>query len=292
MFIILLGLVQGFTEFLPISSSGHLAMFENLPYFSAMKTQIESQFPLLAFNVILHLGTILAVIIFWRNDIIEIISNFFSDLLQKDFRGAGFRTGLLILTAISPLLVVPFIKHLVEEATSNMAWISTFFIANGLLLITSDYLFHKRWHKRSAAKAKEGQDAPLKLRKIEELSYKDSLIVGLFQGLAIFPGISRSGSTITASLMRGLSGPEAVKFSFILSIPVLTAAAALEIYEIRSSIPDIAALKWDWVIAGLTAAFLSGILSLKILVWLGKRVIFYPFGIYTIILGATLALLY
>ncbi len=289
LFVIVLGAIQGFTEFLPISSSGHLALLENLPFFAEMTALIEERFPLLAFNVILHIGTILAVLIFWRRDIIAIFQDFFHDIMKGDFQGKGVRTTLLIFVSMLPLLVVPAIKHHVEEATGNLFWVALFFIYNGFLLVVSDYLFHRRWsaQKDAAKPAEEGGSVPRMLH-IEEMKIKDSFIIGLFQGMAIFPGISRSGSTITASLLRGLSGPEAVKFSFIISIPVLIAASALEVYEIRDSLGDINNARWDWIIAGLTSSFLTGIFSLKFLVWLGRRVMFYPFGIYTIILGISL----
>ena len=277
LFVILLGLIQGFTEFLPISSSGHLALLENISYFHVMTSEIEKEFSLLTFNVILHIGTIMAVLIFWRKEIISIATGFFRSLATGDFNGEGFITGKTIIIATLPIIVVPFVKSYVEHATETLGWIALFFIYNGFLLIISDFLFHRK------------KESPEK--EITKLTIKDALIIGFFQLSAIFPGISRSGSTITAGLLRGMRGPEAVKFSFIMSIPVLIAAAGLELLELKSTGLS-GHIRWDWIIAGLTSSFLAGILSLKALVWLGKKVLFYPFGIYTMILGIVITIFY
>lgn len=277
LFIIFLGLVQGFTEFLPISSSGHLALLENIPYFHDMSAEIEKEFSLLTFNVILHIGTILAVLIFWRKEIIEIVLGFFKSLISKDFSTKEFLTAKAIIFATFPIVIVLLIKEYVDQATESLGALSILFIYNGLLLIVSDALFHR---KKEQAK-----------KEITQLDLKDSLIIGFFQVSAVFPGISRSGSTITAGLLRGLPGPEAVKFSFLMSIPVLVAAAALELYELtKTGAPG--SMRFDWILAGLSSSFLAGILSLKALVWLGKKVLFYPFGIYTIMLGIAISIFY
>jgi undecaprenyl-diphosphatase len=121
----------------------------------------------------------------------------------------------------------------------------------------------------------------------------DAISIGLFQLLSVFPGISRSGSTITAGLLRGMTGPESVRYSFLLSIPVLIAAVLVESLDLSKSKPMSShSIKWDWIITGLTASFVAGILSLKVLVWLGKKVLFYPFGIYTIVLSVILMFFY
>lgn len=275
-FIIVLGLVQGFTEFLPISSSGHLAFLENLEYFKEHSAEVSENISLLGLNVLLHIGTILAVLLFWQKDILELAKSFFSNIRSKKWKGDGFKTVSLVFYSLIPVMIVPFIKHYVENATANMKIISILFIVNGTLLIVADRIYKRRGHKHND---------------ISHMDKKSALYIGIFQTLAVFPGISRSGSTITAGLLFGLNGRDSVKYSFLISIPVLIAAAFLEGCEIHTTVGLFNSIPWEWLISGIIASFSAGIISMKFLVWLGKKTIFYPFGIYTILLGCLIALI-
>ena len=271
-FIIFLGFIQGVTEFLPISSSGHLALMENLPFFHQYSAEISREFSFTAFNVILHLGTLSAVIIFWKKDLLEILFQILEDLKKGNFNGKGIKKILIISISLIPVLLIPFIKEHIEYTIHSLKWVAGFFILNGTLLIVSHQL-PKAYRKKEAK------------THFLELSNKSALMIGIFQAIAVLPGISRSGSTITAGLISGLNGKESVRYSFIISIPVLLAAAIFESMEIGRSETGNQPFHWDWLLVGFLSSFTSGYLSLKALVWIGKKTMFYPFGVYTILLG-------
>jgi len=269
-YIIFLGLVQGFTEFLPISSSGHLAILENIPYFSQCTDLLENQISLLAFNIVLHMGTLLAVIVYWFKDLIAIAKQLFNDIQLRNFKGEGVKTITVIFFALLPVLIIPFVKDQVESFVHNIKIVSIFFIANGFILIASNI-----WYKK-----KNNQES----KKISEMNWKNGLFIGVFQAIAVLPGISRSGSTISAGLLQKIEGVSSVKFSFLISIPVLAAAALLEGWEVRNSL-QFSKDSIPLLLLGALAAFIAGIISSRLLEWIGKTVNFLPFGVYTILLG-------
>lgn len=274
-YVIFMGILQGLTEFLPISSSGHLALFEELPIFRVFSAEIEKNMPLLAFNVFLHIGTLFAVILFYRRDLKNIISGFFIDLKNKTWTGPQFKLGLLIIFATLPAVVAPLLKKTVEMSSKSLTAIGVFFIVNGVILVANDKLFLYR----------EKKDKTGGLEKAHQMKFWHATLVGLFQVMAILPGISRSGSTISGGLLVRLRGEEAVRFSFLLSIPVILGAIVFEAKDVLEQAGALSRVRYDWVFAGVFAAFGSGIAALKLLVWLGKKHIFYPFGIYTALLG-------
>jgi undecaprenyl-diphosphatase len=182
--ILILACVQAFTEWLPVSSSGHLAIIQNL---FNIKDAIS-------FDVFLHLASVLALIVFLRRDIIEII------------RKRNFRLILFIVLASIPAAIFGFlVKDYVEQAFSSLM-----FIAFGLI-ITSIALFSTKF-----------------INKDEKLTWKRSLFIGLFQAIAIFPGISRSGFTLFGGLLAGLNREKAFKFSLLMAIPVILGASLLK----------------------------------------------------------------
>lgn len=279
-FVIALGIVQGLTEFLPVSSSGHLAMLENLPWFSELNIELkQATGNLLAFNVFLHVGTIIAVLLFWRKDIISITRGFFISIMQKDFKNRDFLSGVMIIIGTVPVLVVPAIKDLVESTVENLTMIAVFFIFNGFLLIATDILVRYR--------QKQKDQAVTNVKAVHELRWYHAILTGIFQVFAVLPGVSRSGSTISGGLISGLSGTEAVRYSFLLSIPVLLAASVL---EFKDALEQPFQMRYDLILAGVIASFVAGMASLKFLVWLGRKLIFYPFGIYTLVLGILILL--
>lgn len=268
---ILLGIVQGLTEFLPVSSSGHLALLENIPYFQKYTASLEKHISLLGFNVILHLGTLLAVLYFYRKDIFSITKAFFTGLKnivqKKENTHKEFNVALLIIVATLPVLIVPFIKDFVDSSVHNLSIIGIAFIINGIILMVSELLLRKK--KTIAIDS-------------SDLVWYKALLIGIMQVFAVFPGISRSGSTISGGLMNGLKAPEAVRFSFLMSIPVLTAAVLLEGKEALEKGGSIDISLFG---IGMFFSFLTGMLSLSLLVYLSKKLILYPFGIYTLVLG-------
>lgn len=228
---IFLGIVQGLTEFLPISSSGHLVFFQSL---FGMKE------PQLFFDVMLHFGTLLAVAIYFRRDLLEILYGIRSAAIgQKP--NAGARLFFLIVVASIPTgLIGILFKDWLESLFAQPRTVG------GMLLVTGTILHLTRWVK------KEGKP-------LDQMGWIDALLVGVAQGIAIIPGISRSGATISAGLFLGLNQQLAGKFSFLMSIPAILAATFLELRK-ADTISELHVAS-----IGTAVALLTGLLSLAFL---------------------------
>jgi len=210
---ILMGFLQGVAEFLPISSSGHLSLFQN---FFGMENFESTQ---VFFTVLLHLGTFISVcIVYWR-DIIEMIYEFFAGIaaLASPRRRKGAipparRLVWMIIVATVPLLLVLFVKDAVDALYSNTLFISCALIFTGFLLFFSDRLAQGRKNAKT-------------------MRLSDALLIGCAQAVATVPGLSRSGTTISVGMMLGLDRKFAVRFSFLLSLPAVLGANVLEISD-------------------------------------------------------------
>ncbi len=208
---ILMGILQGVAEFLPISSSGHLALFQQ---FFNMENYEESQ---MFFSVLLHFGTLVSIVVYYYRDILEMIREFFlgaRDLAQgsKTPPPPARRMVLLIIVATLPLFAVLPVKKLIENATGNTIFVSLCLLITGCILFVSD---------RLARGSKTAKNATI----------LDALLVGLAQGFGTLPGISRSGITISAGMMRGYERSFAVRFSFLMSLPAVFGATILELKD-------------------------------------------------------------
>ena len=255
----LLGLVQGIAEFLPISSSGHLAIAQNLLGMSDAGTVPEF------FDVLLHLGTLVAVFVAYWADI--------KDMVLEFFRGAGDlihhstpnpvpparRLILLIILGTLPLFVVLPVKDAVQSLSNSMVFIGAALIVTGVLLFVSD-------------RVKKG-------RKIERTAtWLDVLIVGLGQAIATMPGISRSGMTITTGCFVGFERKFAVRFSFLLSIPAVLGANILSLADAAK-----AGINWAEVpvyLVGVVTAAVVGYLCIRLLRFIADRGKFGAFAYY------------
>ena len=210
---ILMGILQGVAEFLPISSSGHLALFQR---FFGMEDFEETQ---MFFTVLLHFGTLISVfIVYWR-DIVDMIWEFclaVAGLVRRDEGGTppppARRMVMLIVVATLPLFVMIFFKDAIETLFSNSLMVSCALIVTGFILFFSDRIARGRKNAKNA-------------------TVVDALIVGAGQALAIIPGLSRSGTTISVGMMRGFDRSFAVRFSFLLSIPAVLGATVLELKD-------------------------------------------------------------
>lgn len=213
---VLMGVLQGVAEFLPISSSGHLALFQR---FFAVENYEETQ---MFFTVLLHLGTLISVFVYYWHDILDMIREFFlaiGDLLHaKQRRGRpaptppARRMVLLIVVSILPLFLILPIKDAVEEAMSNVTFVALALIVTGCILYLSDQMAKGRKNARTATVA-------------------DALLVGCAQAVGTLPGISRSGITISAGLLRGFERSFAVRFSFLMSLPAILGANILTLKD-------------------------------------------------------------
>ena len=259
----ILGLVQGLTEFLPVSSSGHLAIFKNL-----IPGDIFSDLGL-TYDILLHLATLIAVFAVYYKDIFDLITGFFS-LVADIFRGKvnlkeNPKQKFVIMVVIASVPAA-LIGVLLGDAIEALPLIFVGFA----LLITAFEMF-------ISSKLKSGTIT------LENAKLKDSLLPGLFQGLAILPGISRSGSTVTGAILGGLDRAFAVKFSFILSIPVILGSALFDIIDIIKG--EAAAPLWGPTVFGMIIAALSGYLSIKFMIKLFSGNKFRYFAYYCGIVG-------
>ena len=248
-----LGAVQGLCEFLPVSSSGHLALLQN-------RFGIGGE-GLLAFDLLLHCATLLAVLIFFRRDLYALASGWLRGCVSRSARGSeGWRYGWTILAATVATGVVAMpLRGTVESAMGSPIAVG------GGLLVTAGLLFL----------------VPLFPDRERKLWLGAALAVGFVQGLAVFPGVSRSGSTIAAGLFLGLSVAEAFRFSFLLSIPAILGASLLEglkLQRVGGALP----VGWGWAAA---AAFVLGWLALILLRRLVLSGRWVYFGVYCLLLG-------
>jgi len=264
----LLGLVQGLAEFLPISSSGHLSVLQNLFGMEQVDT---------LFDVLLHFATLIAICIVYRRDIADMISEaigFFKDIRHpKPDEGEprpARRLVLMIIIASLPLVLVLPVKDYIDKLNNSTYFIGVAFILTGLILFLSDRMQNGKKTEKN-------------------MSVGDAVKIGLVQAIATVPGISRSGSTITAGMATGLNRNFAVKFSFLLSLPAVLAATFMELIDAVNQGIDttrLPAYLLGMVIAGLTGFF--AIKAVKLIAQKGKfgKFCYYCFfvGILTIVL--------
>ena len=259
------GIIQGATEFLPISSDGHLTLYQHLTGNSGEGA--------LFFNLMLHLGTLAAVFIAYHKDIWELIVTFFA-MVRDIFTGRfSFKTKdenrrmiFMLFLACVPLLAFLPVKDWVTKITED----SDIVVEGLCFLWTAALLFF-------ASKCVKGK------KTAKEMRVRDALIVGVFQGTAIMPGISRSGSTISSSLLLGFSKEYCVKFSFILGIPAILGASLL---EAKDAIESGIVIEWAPVLIGMLTAAVVGYLCIRLIQYLVASDRFILFSYYTAALGA------
>ena len=256
LYIILLAIVQGITEFLPVSSSGHLAL---------AKIFLGVEMPPLSYDLVLHAATMAATILFFFNDIIKLFIEWVSGIFSKDKRGlAGWSVGWAVF--IGTMVtggVGMLIKDFAEEAMMNSLLVGFGLVFTGIVLISSRFI-----------RKGFGRVSPF-----------DGLMVGLAQGIAVMPGVSRSGMTMMAGTAAGISREEVFRFSFLLSIPAILGATLLQAKEVGGLDAFHAYLPQGWYI-GAAAAFASGLVSLFVLKKLVIASKWWFFGIYCLALGS------
>ncbi|MBE6678250.1 MAG: undecaprenyl-diphosphate phosphatase [Ruminococcaceae bacterium] len=260
---IIYGVVQGVAEFLPISSSGHLALAQN--FFGTSGTE-----DLFTFNILLHFGTLVAVFVMYAADVWKLIKSVFS-LIARPFNGrlkeplnGGEKLFLILCIACLPLVPAALLSDKVE-ALSDVSWaIGVLLLINGCMLFVSDRLSRNS-------------------ETVEQSKLRRGLYIGLFQLFGVLPGISRSGSTITGGLFNNLDRKEALRFSFLLSIPAILGANLLELLELKGDL--FAAVGAPACLAGMAAAAISGIFAIKILNYFAVKKNFSAFAVYCFIVG-------
>lgn len=257
----ILGIIQGLTEYLPVSSSAHLVL---IPYLAGWKIPETQVF---VFGVLVQMGTLAAVIIYFWKDLYAIITAWVRGLLQKKpFGDPNARTGwFLILATIPAGIAGLLLKDMVEKAFNSPIATAMFLFITAVLLLAGEF-----FGKRS--------------RSLESMTWKDALWIGFFQVLSIFPGISRSGSTITGGMTRNLNRRDAGRFSFLMAIPVMLAAGLLSMLDLVQ-MPDTVSFLPVLAIGFITSAVV-GYLSIHwLLTFISKRSL-KPFAIYCVLFAS------
>lgn len=259
--VIVLALVQGLTEFLPVSSSAHLILVPVL-------TNWEDQG--LAFDVALHLGSLSAVVLYFRRDLLNMTISWTRSVTHRQMDSDARLAWAVILGTIPVGLAGLLFKDSIETVLRSPIYLAIGLIVFGLLLGWAD------WRHKGE-------------REVKQMNWKDVLFIGLAQAVALFPGTSRSGITMTAGLMLGLSREAAARFSFLLSIPVILIACALKSYDLATAgVP----VDWIFMISGVVASGISAFLCIHFFLAFINRIGMQPFVIYRIILGVVLLWLF
>jgi undecaprenyl-diphosphatase len=254
--IIILAITQGLTEFLPISSSGHLILGSRL---------FGYQDQGLTFDIAVHLGSLIAVIVYFRNDLKIMGHDFIRAAFRPSLQNANSRMVWMILIATLPIILIGgLFLDLVKSDLRSAMVIAITTILFGLLLLWADKSGEKQRHEQSIA-------------------WKDALIIGLFQAVAIVPGSSRSGVTITAGLMLGLTRQAAARFSFLLSIPTILLSGSLVSWRLYLNPEQMA---WDSLFLGAFLSFGAAYLCIHLFLKLIERIGMLPFVLYRLLLGA------
>ncbi|OLO26950.1 hypothetical protein BTR23_21500 [Alkalihalophilus pseudofirmus] len=257
---LLLGMIQGISEFLPISSSAHLVIAEKI-----LGIQISTSN--LTFEVILHAASLLAVICFFWRDLLDIIKDFLSYLLTKDQKAqANYRFAWLIVGAtLITMGVGKGIEGIIGTNMTHSSTIGASLIVTGLFLILIEHGIN------------------VGTRTVKDMNWKDCIIIGFGQALAVIPGISRAGSTLIVSLWCGLDKKTAVRYSFLLSIPVILGITILKIPELTTE--TFSGIGFELAIACI-ASFIFAIIGIKWLIQMLNQAKLTYFAIYCIALGA------
>ncbi len=260
----LYGLIQGCTEFLPVSSSGHLAL---LPHFFHIKD------PGVVFDLSMHLGTALAVFIYFYKDVVSLISYSFHWIKNPlNFSQYPYVVNYFIAT-LSTVFLALILKKYVESWGRNPTLIGFNLIFFGLLMGIIDYFCAQKKN----------------LSLVNKFSLKDSILIGLTQVLSLFPGVSRSGITLTSSRFLNYSRANATKFSFLLSLPLILGGGILKVPEIVS---DTTSFSYEVLLWGILVSFVTGFLTIHFFLKMISKVGLMGFAIYRVILGIFILILF
>jgi len=265
---VMMGIVQGLSEFLPISSSAHIVftsnfykVFKNVPIAENQPTQE------IFLDIMLHLGTLAAVLIFFRKDIADICSAMWQALRTKNWDNKLAKLGLYIIagTVITVILALPL-----EKAASHLVFHPS--IVGGLLVVTGFVLFLSEYLSKKRGTLSK------------DVNLLQALLIGLAQGIAVMPGLSRSGMTIAAGLFAGLDRETAARYSFLLSIPIILGASM--VYPlIKIDVAEAMTYNWTAIIAGTVVSGLTGYLCIKYFMKFISKFSLNIFGYYCVIMG-------
>jgi undecaprenyl-diphosphatase len=278
---IVLGVLQGVTELFPISSLGHTVLFPTLfGWNDLVKAQSESESFWLGFVVMLHVGSALGLLYFYRRDWVEIVGAFFHTLSTRRAETGNERLAWLIIIASIPAGIIGLaFEHELRTLTAKPEIAAFFLMVNGLVLFAAE-----RFRRRAAVRelaVKEGAK-PDGGRELGTMEYREAFVIGAAQSTALVAGISRDGVTMGAGLARGLDHSDAARFAFLLATPIILAAGLVKL-------PDLLGHLGDGVrgqaLVGCVAAAVTAVFTVRFLVNYFKTKTLIPFAIYCLVFG-------
>lgn len=253
----ILGIVEGLTEFLPVSSTGHMIIVGHLLGFEGDKAD--------TFEVVIQLGSILAVVVmFWRR-LFGLIGIHFGNVPHEG-TGKGHLTLVHILLGMVPAVVIGLIFHDKIKLLFNPVNVMYALVVGGILLLAAEFLKPKK----------------PKAVGIDDMTYRQAFVIGCFQCLALWPGFSRSGATISGGMLMGVSRYAASEFSFILAVPMMLGATILDLYKSRGFLT---AADFPMFAVGFMTAFIVALIAIKVFLKLIQNISFVPFAIYRFIVA-------
>ncbi|MGU3293380.1 undecaprenyl-diphosphate phosphatase [Williamsia sp. M5A3_1d] len=283
---VVMGLLQGVTELFPVSSLGHSLIVPAWIGGSWEKLVTESNSPghtpFLAFLVALHVATALALIVFYRRDWVAIIGGLVGSVRTRSVQTAEAKLGWLIVIATIPVGIVGLVAEKpLREAFATPLVAAVFLFLNGLVLLAAEQL---RRRSSDAGGRHAAADAGGSVDKgdVTDLTYTDGALIGAFQILALLPGISRSGATISGGILRGLDHENAARFAFLLATPVILAAGVLKVPELFGPAGDGIG---GQVIVGSVCAFVAALAAVAFLDRFFRTRTLYPFVAYCLVAG-------
>jgi undecaprenyl-diphosphatase len=281
---VILGLLQGITELFPISSLGHTVIFPALfGWHGVVQAQSASESFFLAFLVGMHVATAIALLIYFRDQWVRIIRGFFATVRTRRIQTADERLAWLLIVATVPAGIVGLVfEHVFRTVFAKPLAAATFLMINGFILLVGDAA-RRRAEARQPVGAPGAARAPA--RRLDTLDFRESGVIGVAQVLALLAGISRSGVTMVAGLVRGLDYEDAARFSFLLATPVILAAG---VYKL----PDLLGHNGDGVrsqiLVGSIVAGLAAYAAVRFLMRYFETRKLWPFAVYCLLFGGAM----
>jgi undecaprenyl-diphosphatase len=283
---VVLGLLQGVTELFPVSSLGHTVLFPTLfGWNSLVKAQSQSESFWLAFVVMLHVGSALGLLAYYRRDWVQIVRAFFRTLARRRIETSTERLAWLIIVASIPAGIIGLaLEHQLRTVTAKPELAAIFLMVNGCLLIGFER-FRRRAEVRELA-MREGAKATGG-RKLDTLEYREALVIGAAQSTALVAGISRDGVTMGTGLARGLDHSDSARFAFLLATPIILAAGLFKLPDLLGHLGN--GIRGQAVVACAVAA-VTAVFTVAFLVrWFKTRTLI-PFAVYCLVFGGAMVI--
>lgn len=289
---IVIGLLQGVTELFPISSLGHTVLLPSLlGWHGLVDAQSADESFFLAFVVATHVATAIALLVYFRRDWARIIGGFFRSARRRQVETPDERLAWLIIVASVPVGIIGLaLEHLLRTVFAKPAAAAAFLCVNGLILLAGEWIRRRALAAERVAVPASGAAIAAATgpgRSLDTLSFTDALVVGVAQTAALFAGISRSGVTMVAGLLKGLDHEDAARFSFLLATPVILAAGLYKMPDLLGPLGDGVRAQ---ALVGSVAAGLAAYCSVRFLMRFFETKTLWPFGVYCLVAGGLMLL--